>query len=94
MADPGLPQGGGANSPGEGAPTYDFAKFSRKLHEIERILTSGGWGEGGGRAPRAPSNVSACGKLYSQIKFSGGSGIFRMGGCAPNYMRIETGTIG
>ena len=27
---------GGANSPG-GAPTYDFAKCSRKLHEIERI---------------------------------------------------------
>ena len=27
----------GANSPGGGAPTYDFAKFSRKLHEIERI---------------------------------------------------------
>ena len=27
---------GGANSSG-GAPTYDFAKFSQKLHEIERI---------------------------------------------------------
>ena len=23
----------------QGAPTYDFAKFSQKLHEIERILT-------------------------------------------------------
>ena len=31
--------GGGTNFPGGGggAPTYDFAKFSRKLHEIERI---------------------------------------------------------
>ena len=36
VADLGFPRGGGANSPG-GAPTYDFAKFSQKLHEIERI---------------------------------------------------------
>ena len=36
VADPGFPQGGGANSRGE-APTYDFAKISTKLHEIERI---------------------------------------------------------
>ena len=41
MADPGFPRGGGANSPG-GAPTYDFANFPRKLHEIERIWTPGG----------------------------------------------------
>ena len=34
IADPGFPRGGGANSPG-GAPTYDFAKISQKLHEIE-----------------------------------------------------------
>ena len=40
MADPGFPRGGGANSPG-GAPTYDFAKISQKLHEIERIWTPG-----------------------------------------------------
>ena len=25
-----------------GAPTYDFAKFSQKLHEIERIWIPGG----------------------------------------------------
>ena len=52
-ADPGFPRGGGANSPGGGgAPTYDFAKFSRKLHEIERIWAPvGGGGEG---APLAP----------------------------------------
>ena len=43
VADPGFPRGGGANSPG-GAPTYDFANFSRKLHEIERIWTPGGGG--------------------------------------------------
>ena len=36
MADPGFPRGGGANSPRE-VPTYDFAIFSRKLYEIERI---------------------------------------------------------
>ena len=40
MTDPGFPRGWGANSRG-GAPTYDFAKFSQKLHEIERIWTRG-----------------------------------------------------
>ena len=40
VADSGFPRGGGANSPG-GAPTYDFAKISQKLHEIERIWTGG-----------------------------------------------------
>ena len=29
----------GHQLPGVGAPTYDFAKFSQKLHEIERIQT-------------------------------------------------------
>ena len=37
----------GRQLPG-GAPTYDFAKFSQKLHEIKRI-----WAPGGG-VPRAP----------------------------------------
>ena len=32
----------GAPTPQGGAPTYDFAKFSQKLHEIERIWTPGG----------------------------------------------------
>ena len=32
--------GRGVNPPG-GAPTYDFAKFSQNLHEVERIWT---WG--------------------------------------------------
>ena len=32
----------GAPTPRGGAPTYDFAKFSPKLHEIERIWTPGG----------------------------------------------------
>ena len=40
----------GAPTPQGGAPTYDFAKFSQKLYEIERI-----WAPGGGvRVPRAP----------------------------------------
>ena len=39
----------GCQLPG-GAPTYEFAKFSQKLHEIERIWTPGG----GARVPRAP----------------------------------------
>ena len=37
-ADPGFPIGGGANPRGGGAPTYDFAKISQKLHEIEKML--------------------------------------------------------
>ena len=37
----------GAPTP-RGAPTYDLAKFSQKLHEIERIWTRGV------RVPRAP----------------------------------------
>ena len=32
----------GGQLPGGGAPTYDFAKISQKLHEIERIWTRGG----------------------------------------------------
>ena len=34
VADPGFPRGGAPTL--EGAPTYHFAKFSHKLHEIER----------------------------------------------------------
>ena len=41
VTDPGFPRGGGANPPGGGAPLYDFAKFSQKMHEIERIWTPG-----------------------------------------------------
>ena len=32
----------GAPTPRGGAPTYDFAKFSQKLHEMERIWIPGG----------------------------------------------------
>ena len=40
MADTGFPRGGSANpGGGRGAPAYDFAKFSQKLHEIEGIWT-------------------------------------------------------
>ena len=42
VADPGFPRGGAPTL--RGAPTYDFAKFSQKLHEIERIWTRGGGG--------------------------------------------------
>ena len=37
-ADPGFPQG--RRQLPSWAPTYDFAKFSRKLHEIKRIWGS------------------------------------------------------
>ena len=42
---------GGSRISPTGAPTYDFAKFSPKLHEIERIWTPKG---GGGCVPRDP----------------------------------------
>ena len=48
-ADPGLPIGGGADlrvQGGGGAPTYDFVKFSRKLHEIEKTFWPRGMGRG------------------------------------------------
>ena len=38
-ADPDFPRRGRQLS--RGAPTYHFAKFSQKLHEIERIWTGG-----------------------------------------------------
>ena len=38
VADPGFPQGRGANS----KRSYYLAIFSQKLHEIERIWTWGG----------------------------------------------------
>ena len=44
MADPSF------STPQGRAPTYDFAKFSRKLHDIERIGAPGG----GGCAPLGP----------------------------------------
>ena len=44
--DTGFPIGGGAIS--WGVPTYEFAGFSQKLHEIKKILV------GGGRAGGAP----------------------------------------
>ena len=46
---------GGAPTPQEGAQIYNFAKFSQKLHEIERI-----WMAGGGVCPsHHPSPKSA-----------------------------------
>ena len=51
-ADPGFPIGGGANCTG-GAPTTEFAKFSKKLHEIEKNSDLVG---GGGGAPDANAN--------------------------------------
>ena len=47
-ADPGFPIGG-APTFHKGAPTYDFAKFSKKLDEIEKIL-----GRRRGRPPLDP----------------------------------------
>ena len=40
VADPGFPRGGGTNPPGE--VNIQFAEFSQKLHQIERIWNPGG----------------------------------------------------
>ena len=48
VADQGFPVGEGAD-PLDEAPTYDFVKFSEKLHEIEKIL-----GHRGARAGCVP----------------------------------------
>ena len=53
-ADPGFPVGGDANSPGGGAPTYDFAKFCEKLHKIGKILGR----RGGARRRRSPKSAT------------------------------------
>ena len=58
-ADPGLPVAGGANPLG-GAPTYDFAQFCEKLHEIEKIL-----GRGAKHSPPPPKSATAFETLQS-----------------------------
>ena len=49
-------------------PTYDFVKFSEKLHEIEKILGRG-WG-GGGRSGCAPLNPPLTTTTLNQKHFS------------------------
>ena len=45
---------GGRQLPGEGVPIYNFAKFSQKLHEIERIWVP----RAGARAPAPPKSAT------------------------------------
>ena len=58
--DPEFPVEGDANPP-EGAPKYDFAKFSEKLHEIEKILSLGG------RTPLDPPLPTHCLIIFINI---------------------------
>ena len=59
-ADPGFPVGGGANPlAGGGGVTYDCAKISIKLHEIEKIL-----GRGGDHEPGAPPYIRHWAYVY------------------------------
>ena len=53
----------GAPTPRGGAPTYEFAKFSQKLHEIERIWTP----RGGGARPSRPPLRSATGNVFTSV---------------------------
>ena len=57
-ADPGFPVGGGTDPLG-GAPTYDFVKFSEKLHEIEKILGHRGV-HAGGIPPKSATVFMQC----------------------------------
>ena len=57
-ADPEFPIGGGGNPPW-GAPTYDFAKFCEKLHEIDKIL-----GHRAAHAGHAPLNLPLWGYVH------------------------------
>ena len=59
VADPGFPEEG-APTP-RGVPTYDFAKISQKLHEIERIWT-------GGASPAPPLDPPLATALRSYFK--------------------------
>ena len=47
----------------EGAPTYNFAIFSQKLHEIERIWVPGGGREGRLRSATGGSGIVLSGKV-------------------------------
>ena len=44
--DPGFLIGGGTNPPGR-VPTYKFARFSQKMHEMKKILVCRGVHAGG-----------------------------------------------
>ena len=51
-ADPGFPVGVGANlHAGTLAATYNFVKYSQKLHEIKKILGRRGWRASGAPPP-------------------------------------------
>ena len=61
-----FPQVGAWTLQGEGVNTQ-FAKFSQKLHEIERIWTPGGGG-GGGVRPSPPPLDSPLGFVTDNAK--------------------------
>ena len=65
--DPGFPIGGGTNPLG-GVPTYDFAKFCEKLHEIEKMLGRRGSVRRG--RPQDPPLGSYQIELVTKKKFS------------------------
>ena len=56
----------------QGVPTYDFAKISQKLHEIETIWTPG-WG--GGCAFLMHPKICHC-KVYYRLQWSWGKVMF------------------
>ena len=58
--DPGFPRRR-RRQPSRGAPTYDFAKFCEKLHEIEKIL-----GHKGGAPPKS-ATVNSSGSVCVSV---------------------------
>ena len=57
----------GAPTPRGGAPTYDFAIFPQKLHEIERIWAPRGRGARPSRSPLDPPLICECTKKGSYV---------------------------
>ena len=54
--------------PSRGAPTYDFAKFCEKLHEIEKILGHGGGGAHRGHPPKSTTASEGPDIIMHQLK--------------------------
>ena len=95
---------GGAPTP-QGAPTYDFAKFSRKLREIERIWAPGGATlltdpKGVGDQPLPPRHPArsnffsfSCSSQHKSCSISepsfGFSGYLRLSPTAPNWEILD-----
>ena len=56
-ADPGFLVGGGANPPGGGAPTYNFANFAKNCMKLRTFWAVEGGGARRGRRPKSATDI-------------------------------------